>query len=121
MPTGTKSAPSQLTKAIARRIDNEKSLQGFTNSELSRQSGISRPQLVNMLQGTKHWDIDQLDSACKVLELDIVEVIATAEAQAKLQNVTPIRQNLNLEEIDLEQYEKAADHNNHDLGEPDIP
>jgi predicted transcriptional regulator len=121
MPSGTKSAPSQLTKAIARRIENEKSLQGFTNSELSRQSGISRPLLVNMLQGTKHWDIDQLDAVCKILELDIVEVIATAEAQAKVQNVRPLRKNLNLEVVDLEQYEKAADHNNHDSGEPEIP
>ena len=88
---------------------------------LSKESGISRPLLVNMLQGTKHWDIDQLDAVCEVLKLNIVEVVATADKETRYLNVSPLRQNQNLEEINPEILESAADHKNYDSGEPEIP
>lgn len=121
MPTGSKPEPSSFTKAIAVRINKEKTDRGMTNMALSKESGISRPLLVNMLQGTKHWDIDQLDAVCDVLKLNIVEVVATADKETRYLNVSPLRQNQNLEEINPEILESAADHNNHDSGEPDIP
>lgn len=121
MPTGTKPEPSSFTKAIARRVNSEKNM---TNVELARRTGISRPHLIKMLSGGKHWDVDQLDIICATLGLDIVEVIATAEKEARPEtpsNVTRLRQNLNLEEIDLNGFDKAANHNNHDSGEPETP
>ena len=95
----------------------------MSNAELARQTGISRPHLIKMLQGGKHWDVDQLDAICHTLNLDIVEVIKTAENQAhpkSSSNVRPLRQNLNLEEVDLDGFEKAANHTV-DSGEPDTP
>lgn len=120
MPSGTKPEPSSFTKAIARRVNSEKQL---SNAELARQTGISRPHLIKMLQGGKHWDVDQLDAICKALGLDIVEIIDAAEKEAHpatSSNVTPLRQNQNLEEVDLDGYEQAANHTE-DSGEPEAP
>lgn len=113
MPTGTKSVPGALTQEIARLITAAKTI---TTAELARITDISRPHLVKMLKGAKHWDIDQLEAICEALKLDLIKTLETAHSRITLDltsNVSafpqPVRgSEYDEEDIDLEGFDKAA-------------
>jgi DNA-binding Xre family transcriptional regulator len=119
MPSGKRDEPTNFTKFIASYLTEKKTM---PTAELARMTEISRAQLVKMLQGGKYWDIDQLEAVCHALNEDIVDVISRAEQHVHASNVTPLRKTVPLDKgtIDLDGYEKAADHHN-DEGEPEIP
>jgi DNA-binding Xre family transcriptional regulator len=79
MPRGTKSQPSEFTKYIADYISTFMEDNEIKKLPFSKIVGISRPQLVNMLQGKKHWDIDSLKAVCDALGIDIVKLVDLAE------------------------------------------
>lgn len=113
MPTGTKALPGALTQEIAKLITAAKTI---TTTELARKTEISRPHLVKMLKGTKHWDIDQLEIICQALKLDLLKTLETAHSRVTLDltsNVSTFPQPVSGpeyddENIDLEGFDKAA-------------
>lgn len=87
MPTGAKPEPSEFTKYIANYISAVIEERGIKKLHLAADVGISRPQLVNMLQGKKHWDLDNLKVVCDALGIDIVKLVQDAE---RSMNVPPV-------------------------------
>lgn len=134
MPKGTHAPTSALSREISRVLSESLDSLGATKKGAARDTGISRTMIVDMLSGKKHWTIDYLDKMCAYLSLDLEQVIRDAENSTKgrerpkpykvpkpIAIVSPIRQNQNLEEINPEILESAADHKNYDSGEPEIP
>lgn len=134
MPKGTHAPTSALSREISRVLSESLDSLGATKKGAARDTGISRTMIVDMLSGKKHWTIDYLDKMCAYLSLDLEQVIRDAENSTKgrelpkpykvpksIASVSPIRQNQNLEEINPEILESAADHKNYDSGEPEIP
>lgn len=110
MATGTKGTTSAITREVARIITQRIDAFALTKMGVAKSVGISRPMLVKMLDGTKHWDIDQLDRVCTYLGLHIGEVLDQADRATQkrsrvstfegappvtdsVSNVTPIRLN----------------------------
>lgn len=79
MATGTKGDPSGLTQEIARLLTQRINDFGLSKMGVAKNVGISRPMLVKMLDGTKHWDIDQLDRVCSYLDLHIGDLLDRAD------------------------------------------
>jgi hypothetical protein len=91
--------------------------------------------IVDMLAGNKHWTIDYLDKMCAYLSLDLEKVIRDAENATKdrelpqpfkapepmaVVSTFPNTSEINLEEIELDGYDQAADTHT-DEGEPETP
>lgn len=79
MPATARPEPSATTKEIAAILTGVLARNGIEQQELARAMSISRPQMSRMLSGAKHWDIDQLDAACRFLGIDLYETIREAE------------------------------------------
>lgn len=79
MPTGAKPEPSEFTKYIANYISTVVEAREIKKLRLAADVGISRPQLVNMLQGKKHWDLDNLKVVCDHLGINMVKLVKDAE------------------------------------------
>lgn len=78
MPTGSKPKPGRFSAEVGSIIAAAITRRGTTVSALAEQLDISRTQFSGMLNGRKHWDLDQLDRACAVLDLDPASVIEEA-------------------------------------------
>lgn len=125
MPKGTRPEAGPFNKAVATVISDafevKKRTHGVVQQDLAIAAKTSRSQMTRMLSGEKYWDLDQLHGVCRLLQLDIILVIAeavkTIERNSNSGNVTPLYQNESLETIALDGFAKAA--NNHDdEGEP---
>lgn len=125
MPKGTRPEAGPFNAAVAQVISDalevKKRTHGVTQKDVSIAAKTSRSQMNRMLTGEKYWDLDQLYGACRLLQLDIILVIAEASRSmspiADVLNVTPLVQNESLETIALDGYAKAAN-KHHDEGEP---
>lgn len=79
---------------------------------------MSASQLSRTLSGQKVFTLDQLDSVCSALDIDVVEVISRADAAVRAArrngNVVPLRPNVgsaaqtDLETVDLDISKLAA-------------
>ncbi len=78
MPTGSKPKPGRFSAEVGSIIAAAITRRGTTVSALAEQLDISRTQFSGMLNGRKHWDLDQLDRACAILGLDPAAVIDEA-------------------------------------------
>lgn len=73
------------------------------------------------LSGTTPFNVNDVETIATIFEMSPRQLIENAvPKQFKTGNVTPLRQNQSLEHIDLDGFEKAANHNK-DSGEPDTP
>jgi hypothetical protein len=79
MPKGTHAPTSELSREISRVLSETLDSIGATKKGASRDTGISRTMIFDMLSGNKHWTIDYLDKMCAYLGLDLETVIKNAE------------------------------------------
>lgn len=135
MPKGTHAPTSALSREISRVLSERLDSLGATKKGAARDTGISRTMIVDMLAGNKHWTIDYLDKMCAYLSLDLEKVIRDAENATKdrelpqpfkapepmaVVSTFPNTSEINLEEIELDGYDQAADTHT-DEGEPETP
>ena len=86
MPTGTKLPPTALTRAIAAVLSEAADERGVSQSEIARRGKgtaefVSQPQLSRFFDGLKGIDLDQFNGICRVLEIELIDVIERAEAR----------------------------------------
>ena len=83
MVKGGKTDPGPLTRELASIIKGYLARRGKEQQDLAAAVGISPAQMSRMLNGKKHWDLDQLDRAAAFLDFDALEVLReAAEATA---------------------------------------
>ncbi|MCK2031230.1 helix-turn-helix domain-containing protein [Microbacterium galbinum] len=61
-----------LSEAIAER--------GLAQARVADEAGISPSQLSRVLTGKKVFTLDQLDAVCSVIGVDLIDVVAAADA-----------------------------------------
>lgn len=69
---------SPLSVRVARLLDEERVMQGFTQKRLAAAAGVSQSQLSKMLRAERHINLTQLERLCSALGLRLVEVIREA-------------------------------------------
>lgn len=70
--------PTYFTERIAARIRARAAEGKITGTELAERVGTSQGHMSHLLRGQKVMDVQQLESICQALDLDIVEVVDTA-------------------------------------------
>jgi len=83
MPTGTQPLPSPLSQHVGRLLGDAIAGRGLAQARVAVEAGISPSQLSRALAGKKVFTIDQLDAVCSVIGLDLIDVIAAADAATK--------------------------------------
>lgn len=101
MPTGKKSPPGPLSRAVAdvlrERLDElSKDGRGISQAEIGRTNRdepgyVSQSQLSRFFNHTKEIDVDQLGALCEILEIGVVKVVEDAERRATRSNVVTLR------------------------------
>ncbi|NJI61149.1 helix-turn-helix transcriptional regulator [Microbacterium oxydans] len=83
MPTGTQPLPSPLSQHVGLLLSEAISDRGLAQARVADEAGISPSQLSRALTGKKVFTLDQLDAVCDVIGVDLIEVIAAADAATK--------------------------------------
>ncbi len=83
MPTGAQPLPSRLSQEVGRILGEAVAQRSATQSEIATAAGMSAAQLSRALSGKKVFTIDQLDSVCSVLAVDLIDVISRADAASR--------------------------------------
>lgn len=68
----------RLTREVAAILRARLARLDWTQTELAARSGVSQSHLSQILKGRRHIYIDQLESICEALGLDVAEVIGDA-------------------------------------------
>ncbi|MDN3309596.1 helix-turn-helix transcriptional regulator [Microbacterium oryzae] len=79
MPTGAHALPSRLSQEVGRILTEAIARGATSQARVAEAAGISASQLSRALAGKKVFTLDQLDSVCTSVGLDIVDVIAAAD------------------------------------------
>ena len=80
MPTGTQPLPSPLSQHVGRLLSEAIAARGLAQARVAEEAGISPSQLSRALTGKKVFTLDQLDAVCDVVGVDLIDVIAAADA-----------------------------------------
>lgn len=80
MPGGTKPAPRAISREISDIIRAALARRRKTQKALAEALGIKQPQASRLLSAKKTWDVDQVEAACRLLDLDFLAVVSEAEA-----------------------------------------
>ncbi|GAT73597.1 helix-turn-helix protein [Microbacterium sp. HM58-2] len=83
MPTGTQPLPSPLSQHVGRILTDAIYAQTLAQARVATDAGLSASQLSRALSGKKVFTLDQLDAVCSVLGLDLIAVIAAADAATR--------------------------------------
>ncbi|TFC92024.1 MULTISPECIES: helix-turn-helix transcriptional regulator [Cryobacterium] len=84
MPSGGTTQPGPLSVAVAEILRREFNRSDFVSQKaLGAAVGISQSQMSKHLRGERVLDVDQLDALCDALNLQIVDVVRSAQAAAR--------------------------------------
>lgn len=83
-----KPAPGPLTQAIAAILRAQQGRLNVSDVEIAKHVTFSRSQLNGLLNGTKHFDMEQLDQVCYALGLDAIDVIADADRETAFRHAS---------------------------------
>ncbi|MEW6934103.1 hypothetical protein [Trueperella pyogenes] len=77
---GTKSTdPGELSKVIARVIDDKLRERGISRTRAAELSGISQPRANRVLSGARPMYVDELGDFSRVLKQPVVSIVREAE------------------------------------------
>jgi transcriptional regulator with XRE-family HTH domain len=65
--------------AVAALLAREVEDQGLSQTKLAGLSGISQPMISLFLRGLAAIDLDELDTICSALGLDVADVVSRAD------------------------------------------
>lgn len=91
MPGASKPATSEITQVIASTLRAELARKNLPKVALARAVGVSDSQMNKLLNGTKQFDLELLDSICLALGLSLRDVIADADEKTALRLSAPGR------------------------------
>ncbi|HWU28956.1 MAG TPA: helix-turn-helix transcriptional regulator [Microbacterium sp.] len=83
MPTGAQPLPSRLSQEVGRILGEAVAERSATQADIAIAAGMSPAQLSRALSGKKVFTIDQLDSVCSVLDVDLIDVITRADIASR--------------------------------------
>jgi len=70
-------------KALGAVLTDHKDASGLSFNDLAQMTGLSRAHLTRVFYGTIDARIQDLERLCKVLEVDLVDVIAEARTSRR--------------------------------------
>lgn len=117
----------EFTRLFAAEVKGALKSADVNQLEVAEALGRNQSYVSERISGKRAFTTDDLDVIAKLCgetpKTFITEMARRTRefAQTTISNVTPIRQNQSLEEINPEILENVADHTNYDSGEPDIP
>lgn len=79
MTRGTKPPPGPLSEAIAAQLRAAKGEHRLSDQKIADVVSMSRGQVNEVLNATKHVDVEQLDRLCAAVGLDLVTVVRKAD------------------------------------------
>lgn len=83
MPTGTQPLPSPLSQHVGRLLTDAIADRGLAQVHVAAEAGISAAQLSRALKGKKVFTLDQLDAVCGAIGVDLIDVVAAADAATR--------------------------------------
>lgn len=83
MPTGTQPLPSPLSQHVGRLLSEALYARGMAQGAVAEAAGLSSSQLSRVLSGKKVFTLDQLDAVCSVIGVDMIEIVAQADAATR--------------------------------------
>lgn len=79
MSPAKKATIERFGKAIAHLLSEHRGSIGMTQNQLAALTGVSQSQLSKQLRGTRAINMDELDTICKALRLEMPALIESAE------------------------------------------
>lgn len=79
MPTGTRDAPDEFTRALAKVIEEALRDRGLSQTQLSNLTSIPRPSITHLVNANRHFDMTELRKISVPLRVPVSELIRRAE------------------------------------------
>ena len=72
-----------MSQHVGRLLSDAITSRGLAQSSVALDAGISPSQLSRAITGKKVFTLDQLDAVCSVIGVDLIEIVASADAATK--------------------------------------